>query len=78
MSNLSFAEKDALNVCLRWFGGKFNWMDLSVASISTSVVRDLTDEGYLRKRFIGWEITKKGKQALEDANIKSFSDTRSY
>ncbi len=78
LKKLTFSELDALNVCLRGFEGKFNSVDLSIASINSSVVRDLEDGGYLRKRWIGWEITRKGRDALTDADIYKFSDTRKF
>jgi hypothetical protein len=68
---------DALNVTLHWFGGSINRMDIFVASIEGRVMRDLVDSGHLRKRFFGWEITSKGREALEEADIHCFEDTRS-
>lgn len=73
---MNFEQRDALNVMLRWFGGKMNAADAWVASISTSVIRDLQDGGYVRKRWIGWEITQRGRKALKENNVNSLSDTR--
>lgn len=78
MSELTRLEKDALNVCLNWFGGKFNSMDIWVASINKSIIRDLQEDGYLRKCLIGWEITKRGREKLKESGITKFSDTRNW
>ena len=76
MKKLPFAHLDALNVALRWFGGSINRLDCFVASIDVSVVRDLVELGLMRPRWIGWEITLAGRQALAEHNITSFWDTR--
>jgi ribosomal protein S19E (S16A) len=73
---LSYEELDALNMTENWFGGSINRMDLFVADIRKSVMNDLTDEGFLRKKFIGWEITRKGRNTLRDKNITHYTDTR--
>lgn len=71
-------ELDALNVTSRWFGGSINRLDIFVASIDASVMKDLVDQGLLRSKIFGWEITKLGRQTLEKFNINSLSDTRNY
>jgi hypothetical protein len=76
--NLSREHLDALNVTLNWFGGSMNRLDASVASIDSSVMADLVDLGLVRKRHFGWnyQITYIGRQALQDAGITKFSNTR--
>ncbi len=69
-------EIDALNMTLNWFGGRVNRLDLFVASIDVSVIKDLEELSLLRKVFLGWEITRLGRQALIDRNIHYWVDTR--
>ena len=73
---LSGDHLDALNVTLNWFGGSINRLDLFVSSIPLSIIRDLVELGLMRKRWIGWEITMAGREALKAACITKFSDTR--
>ena len=69
-------EIDALNMTRNWFGGLINKLDLFVADIENSTMRDLQDMGLLRKKFFGWEITREGKQELKRRNINHYTDTR--
>lgn len=78
MEKYSFQELDALNVCLRWFGGKMGRYSIYVASIPKSIMNDLVDSGCLRSNLFSWEITKKGRNVLSDNNINEFRDTRNY
>ena len=76
--NLRHKHLDALNVMLRWFGGSMNKADAFVASIDSSILNDLVDLQLARKRHLGfsYQITLAGREALEDAGIHKFSDTR--
>ena len=72
--DLPFRYLDALNM-MRHYGGITRY-DLYLMSISSSVVRDLVDEGLCRSSWISWEITRRGRRALDEAGIESFWDTR--
>ena len=54
-----------------------NKLDAFVASIDGSIMRDLVDANLLRKKFFGWEITRSGRDELDERDITHFSDTRS-
>lgn len=69
---------DALNVTLNWFGGSINRLDLFVASVHVSLVRDLVDMGLMRKSMFGYEINNNGRTELNNRGITCFEDTRRY
>ena len=73
---LDSEEIDALNMTENWFGGSIGPLDIFVASIRKSVMTDLVESKHLRKKWLGWEITRKGKEALDKRGITSYSDTR--
>ena len=73
---LNSSHKDALNTTAHWFGGSINSLDLFVASIDRSIIHDLVDMGLMRSRWVGWEITYKGRKVLSDLGYTSWRDTR--
>lgn len=74
------AHLDALNVMLNWFGGSMNRSDAYVASVDSPILNDLVDLRLTRKGLLGWswQITLAGREALKEAGITKFSDTRKY
>ena len=69
---LPYPEARALDILVSHFGGRMYPPDLFMSSTTHTAFRNLCDEGHVRKRMFGYEVTLSGRRLIRQVQSKRF------